>query len=101
MTRILVSQAKTAENITILSSDSHGIQLEVRMLYHCASVCCLAGHFVLIGGDKGLPVVAFALKTGRKNKEGDDISYDEFDIMDRMKEYHWQLPAYTLPKNAE
>lgn len=71
--------------------------------YHCKSlsVWCLSGHFVLIGGGQGLPVVAFALKTGRKNKEGNDISYDEFDIMDRMKEYHWQLPAYNLPKNAE
>lgn len=71
--------------------------------YHCTSFSawCLSGHFVLIGGGQGLPVVAFALKTGRKNKEGNDISYDEFDIMDRMKEYHWQLPAYNLPKNAE
>lgn len=64
-------------------------------------MCCLAGHFVLIGGDKGLPVVAFALKTGRKNQDGEDIGYDEFDIMDRMKGYHWQLPAYNLPKNAQ
>ena len=60
-----------------------------------------AGHFTLIGGGKGLPVVAFALKADRKNAEGDSISYDEFDIMDRMKQFHWQLPAYNLPKNAE
>ena len=78
--------------------------------YHSISKACTGkrlsvhfspGHFELIGGGKGLPVVAFALKTGRKNKECDDISYDEFDIMDRMKEFHWQLPAYNLPKNAE
>jgi len=46
-------------------------------------------------------VVAFALKPNRKNKDGDELNYDEFDIMDRMKEFHWQLPAYNLPKNAE
>lgn len=46
-------------------------------------------------------MVAFALKADRKNAEGDSISYDEFDIMDRMKQFHWQLPAYNLPKNAE
>lgn len=61
----------------------------------------ITGHFDLIGGGKGLPVVAFSLKPNRKNKDGDELNYDEFDIMDRMKEFHWQLPAYNLPKNAE
>ena len=60
-----------------------------------------AGHFKLIGSGKGLPVVAFALKDGRKDAKGNDIKYDEFDIMARLKEYHWQLPAYCLPKHAE
>lgn len=83
----------------MLQKDYHSIQRAC--LCKSLPVCCPSGHFVLIGGGKGLPVVAFALKTGRKNKEGDDISYDEFDIMDRMKEFHWQLPAYNLPKNAE
>ena len=60
----------------------------------------IADHFELIGGGLGLPVVAFALKPGKKNVEGEDITYDEFDVMDRMKQFHWQLPAYNLPKNA-
>lgn len=63
------------------------------------SVC--AGHFKLIGGGTGLPLVAFALKDGRKDKEGNDCVYDEYDIMARMKEHHWQIPAYTLPDNAK
>ena len=46
-------------------------------------------------------MVAFALKDGRKDAKGNDIKYDEFDIMARLKEYHWQLPAYCLPKHAE
>lgn len=62
---------------------------------------CHAGHFKLIGGGKGLPLVAFALKDGRKDKEGNDCVYDEYDIMARMKEHHWQIPAYTLPDNAK
>ena len=48
-----------------------------------------------------MPVVAFALKSGRKDAKGNDIKYDEFDVMARLKEYHWQLPAYNLPKDAE
>ena len=45
--------------------------------------------------------MAFALKEGRKDKEGNDCVYDEYDIMARMKEHHWQIPAYTLPDNAK
>ena len=48
-----------------------------------------------------MPCVAFALNDDKKNAEGEDISYDEYDIMDRMKQFHWQLPAYTLPANAK
>ena len=65
----------------------------------CASA--YAGHFKLIGGGKGLPLVAFALKEGRKDKEGNDCVYDEYDVMARMKEHHWQIPAYTLPDDAK
>ena len=61
----------------------------------------VADHFELVGGGLGLPVVAFALKPNKKNVKGEDITYDEFDVMDRMKQFHWQLPAYNLPKNAE
>ena len=46
-------------------------------------------------------MVAFALKDGRQDATGNDIRYDEFDVMARLKEYHWQLPAYNLPKDAE
>ncbi len=41
------------------------------------------------------------MKEGRKDKEGNDCVYDEYDIMARMKEHHWQIPAYTLPDNAK
>ncbi|KAK9809501.1 hypothetical protein WJX73_004886 [Symbiochloris irregularis] len=68
---------------------------------HLAEGLLATGHFKLIGHGPGLPVVAFALKDGRTDAKGNDIKYDEFDIMDRLKEYHWQLPAYNLPKNAE
>lgn len=59
------------------------------------------GHFKLIGSGKGLPVVAFALKAGRKDANGNDIKYDEFDVMDKLRQFHWELPAYNLPKAAE
>ena len=45
--------------------------------------------------------MAFALKDGRKDKEGNDCVYDEYDVMARMKEHHWQIPAYTLPDDAK
>ena len=46
-------------------------------------------------------MVAFALIEGHKNKDGEPAVYDEYDISDRLKEYHWQMPAYTLPENAK
>ena len=27
--------------------------------------------------------------------------YDEYDLADRLKERHWQLPPYTLPPDAK
>ncbi|CAK0787153.1 hypothetical protein CVIRNUC_010369 [Coccomyxa viridis] len=68
---------------------------------HLAEGILATGHFKLIGGGKGLPLVAFALKDGRKDKEGNDCVYDEYDVMARMKEHHWQIPAYTLPDDAK
>jgi glutamate decarboxylase len=45
------------------------------------------GHFeILSNGD--LPVVAFRLKGERQ--------YDEFDIMHRLKEHRFMLPAYKM-----
>ena len=63
--------------------------------------CLAAGHFRMIGGGMGLPVVAFALKEGRKNANGEDAVWDEFDLSDRLKQHHWQIPAYALPQGAE
>lgn len=60
-----------------------------------------AGIFKLIGGGKGMPVVAFSLLPDRKDKSGNEIVYDEYDLADRLKERHWQLPPYTLPPNAK
>jgi glutamate decarboxylase len=30
-----------------------------------------------------------------------DRSYDEFDVSDRLKEFGWVLPAYSMAPNAK
>lgn len=52
------------------------------------------GHFeILSSGD--LPVVAFRLKPELKKE------YDEFDIMHRLKEHKFMLPAYRMAPEAQ
>jgi hypothetical protein len=49
-----------------------------------------------------VPVVAFSLLPIKK-PDGNLVSrvYDEYDIMYRLREYRWMLPAYSCPKGAE
>jgi hypothetical protein len=53
-----------------------------------------AGHFdILSTGD--VPVMAFRLKP-----LGKDRGYDEFDIMHRLQEHQWMVPAYKMAPQA-
>ena len=41
-----------------------------------------------------IPVFAFKMK--------DDIdTYSVFDVSDKLRQYGWQVPAYTMPEHAE
>jgi len=51
------------------------------------------GPFELLSNGSAMPVFAFALKDG--------ASYSVFDVSNRLRESGWQVPAYTMPANAE
>jgi glutamate decarboxylase len=52
------------------------------------------GPFELISDGSAIPVFAFKLR--------DDIDhYSVFDISDKLREFGWQVPAYTMPENAQ
>jgi glutamate decarboxylase len=51
------------------------------------------GPFELLSDGSDLPVFAFALK--------DDSRYTVFDLSDKLREGGWQVPAYTMPPDAE
>lgn len=44
-----------------------------------------------------MPVVAFSLT----QVNGKPRVYDEYDVMYRIREYRWMLPAYSCPENAK
>jgi glutamate decarboxylase len=48
-------------------------------------------QFKLLSDGSAMPVFAFALK--------DDSKYTVFDISDHLRQYGWQVPAYTMPDN--
>jgi len=51
------------------------------------------GPFELVSDGSAIPVFAFKLK--------DDVNtYSVFDVSDKLREYGWQVPAYTMPDNA-
>ena len=52
------------------------------------------GPFELLSDGTAIPVFAFKLKDSVK-------SYSVFDFSDRLRQYGWQVPAYTMPANAE
>ena len=49
-------------------------------------------HFEVITDGSAIPVIAFRL-TG-------DRGYTEFDVSHALRAYGWQVPAYTMPDNA-
>ncbi|MEJ2326481.1 MAG: glutamate decarboxylase [Chromatiaceae bacterium] len=52
------------------------------------------GPFQLVSDGSAIPVFAFKLR--------DDVSgYSVFDVSDKLREYGWQVPAYTMPEHAE
>eukprot|EP00775_Hariotina_reticulata_P004515 gene4515-4768_t len=60
------------------------------------------GEFEILSKPVGVPLVAFRLKK-RSLANGDTVerSYDEFDVSDRLKEFGWVLPAYSMAPNAK
>ncbi len=52
---------------------------------------------VMFDGDpeKGIPCVTWKLK------EDADVSFNLYDFADRLRNRGWQVPAYSLPKDAE
>jgi len=52
------------------------------------------GPFELVSDGSAIPVFAFKLK--------DEVTgYSVFDVSDKLREYGWQVPAYTMPEHAE
>ncbi|GFO80824.1 glutamate decarboxylase [Methyloceanibacter sp.] len=51
------------------------------------------GKFKLISRGDTIPVFAFALK--------DSSRYSVFDLSDKLREYGWQVPAYSMPPKVE
>ncbi|NOY13015.1 MAG: glutamate decarboxylase, partial [Deltaproteobacteria bacterium] len=52
------------------------------------------GPFELVSDGSDIPVFAFKLK--------DEVNtYSPFDISDKLREFGWQVPAYTMPEHAE
>ena len=51
------------------------------------------GPFELVGDGSDLPVFAFTLK--------DSARYTVFDVSNHLRRYGWQVPAYTMPADAE
>lgn len=52
------------------------------------------GPFELLSDGSAIPVFAFKLKDGVAN-------YSVFDVSDKLRQYGWQVPAYTMPADAE
>ncbi len=61
--------------------------------YGSAAIAKL-GPFELITDGSELPVFAFKVRDGVDN-------FSAFDVSGGMREYGWQVPAYTFPKNRE
>ena len=51
------------------------------------------GPFELLSDGSAIPVLAFRLR--------EPASYSVYDLSDKLRERGWQVPAYTLPANAE
>ncbi len=53
----------------------------------------LMGPFELLSDGSELPVFAFRLKTEKE--------YSVYDLSAKLREFGWQVPAYTMPANAD
>ena len=51
------------------------------------------GPFELLSDGSAIPVLAFRLR--------EPASYSVYDLSDKLRERGWQVPAYTMPANAE
>ncbi len=51
------------------------------------------GPFELLSDGSALPVFTFRLKTEKR--------YSVYDLSAKLREYGWQVPAYTMPANAD
>jgi glutamate decarboxylase len=52
------------------------------------------GPFELVSDGSSIPVFAFKLK--------DEVTgYSVFDVSEKLREFGWQVPAYTMPEHAE
>lgn len=61
---------------------------------HLSSAIEATGRFRLITRGDELPVFAFALKE-------DETRFTVFDLSTKLREWGWQVPAYTMPANRE
>ena len=59
-----------------------------------------SGHFDVISDGSQLPVVAFKLSGVGPDGAG-ARGYTEFDVSAQLRAYGWQVPAYTMPPDAE
>jgi glutamate decarboxylase len=58
-------------------------------------VASLGPFKVIHGGDSGIPVVTWTLKS-----DGSP-GFDLFDLSAKLRSYGWQVPAYTMPANLD
>ncbi len=65
-----------------------------KVAMHMSSEIAAMGPFELLSDGSHLPVFLFTLKADRKN-------YSVFDVSAKLRERGWQVPAYTMPPNAE
>jgi len=61
---------------------------------HLSGEIARLGPFELLSDGSAIPVFALRLKE-------DVTRYSVFDVSDRLREHGWQVPAYTMPANAE
>jgi len=60
---------------------------------HVSAALARTGRFDLLSDGSQIPVFAVALK--------DSSQFSVFDLSDKLRERGWQVPAYTMPPNAE
>ena len=59
---------------------------------YLAEQLAATGVCEILGSRQALPLVAFAVKP--------DAGFTVFQLSDKLREYGWFVPAYTMPKNA-